>query len=100
MQIHHGGGPEVVGIDSLHIRTLPAFSYLAQVDEVNICGVMLPFTTHMCIPLTFSSADLCKKPWGKIEITLRLLRAPHVGATVCWLKTHLEMEAEEKEKAQ
>lgn len=29
---------------------------------------------HMCLPLTLSSADLCKGPRGKVEILLRLLR--------------------------
>lgn len=53
---------------------------------------------HMWLPLTLSSADLCKGPGGKVEILLRLLRKwPALQRVSKGLNMHPETKQRKKE---
>lgn len=53
---------------------------------------------HMRLPLTLSSADLCKGPRGKVEILLRLLRKwPGLQRVSKGLNMHPETKQRKKE---
>lgn len=53
---------------------------------------------HMWLPLTLSSADLCKGPRGKVEILLRLLRKwPALARVSKGLNMHPETKQRKEE---
>ena len=53
-------------------------------------ATLIPFM-HMCLPLTLSSADVLR-PWGKVEILLRLSRTSDLLQSVRGLNTRRETE--------
>lgn len=60
-------------------QVVPSFSCRCSTGQSCVFVMSLFLSTvsithmYMCLPLTLSSADLCKKPRGKVKILLRLL---------------------------